>query len=145
MSYCSTGVFTADENGTLHFHTAAPPTDKEVAGLLATVRTRILRLLCRRGFIGEGRDPAAVDPLEEASPTLAGIIGASVQGRAALGRRAGHRVLRVGRDPDAPWVMSTGSRQTHLDGFDLHGNVAVGAHDRERVERLQPDYPIFGP
>jgi hypothetical protein len=130
------GVFTADEDGSLHFHTAAPPTDKEVARVLATIRTRILRLLRRRGLIGDDVDPTGVDPLEGASPTLAGIVGASVQGRTALGSRAGHRVLRLGGDPDAPWVTSTAPRQAHLDGFDLHANVALGAHDRERVERL---------
>jgi hypothetical protein len=130
------GVFTADEDDTLHFHRAVPPTDTEVATLLATIRTRIVRLLCRRGLIGEATDPTAIDPLAAASPALAEIIGASVQGRTALGARAGRRVLRLGRNPDAPWVTSTAPRQAHLDGFDLHANVAVGAHDRERVERL---------
>jgi hypothetical protein len=97
------GVFTANEDGGLHFHSAVPPTDKEVAKLLATIRTLIIRLLCRRGLIGDDR-PTRVDPLEATSPALAGIIGASVQGRTALGSRAGHRVLRLGRDPGAPWV-----------------------------------------
>jgi hypothetical protein len=127
------GLFTADEDGTLHFRTAVPPTDKEVARLVATIRTRGVRLLCRRRLIGDDIDPTAVDPLEGASPPLAGIIGASVLGRSALGSRAAHRVLRLGRDPDTPWVTSTAPRQAHLDGFDLHANVAVGAHDRERV------------
>jgi hypothetical protein len=100
------------------------------------MRTPIVRLLCRRGLVGDDTDPIAVDPLEEARSALAGIICASVQGRSALGSRAGRRVLRLGSDPDAPWVTSTTARHAHLDGFDLHGNVAVGAHDRERVEKL---------
>ena len=130
------GVFSADLGGALRFHSAVPPTDKEVARILATIRTRIVRLLCRRGLIGDETDPTAVDPLQEASSTLAGIIAASVQGRTALGSRAGRRVLRLGSDPDSPWVTSTTPRQAHLDGFDLHANVAVGPHDRERVEKL---------
>ena len=92
------GIFTANGDGTLHFQSAVPPTDEEVARLLATIRTRIVRLLCRRGLIGDDTDPTAVDPLEEASSALAGIIGASVQGRSALGSRAGRRVLRLGSD-----------------------------------------------
>jgi len=130
------GVFTADEEGALRFHNAVAPTDEEVARLLATIRRRIARLLCRRGLIGDDSDPTAMDPLEETSPALAGIIGASVQGRTALGSRAGRRVLRIGSDPDSPWVTSTAPRQAHLDGFDLHANVAVVAHDREHVEKL---------
>jgi hypothetical protein len=72
----------------------------------------------------------------EESPALAGISSASIQGRIALGPRAGARVWRVGDDPDAPWVLSTAPRHAHLAGFDLHANVAVPAADRMRLEQL---------
>jgi hypothetical protein len=49
------GVFTATPDGALQFHPVAPPSDAEVARLLATIRTRIQRLLARRGL-------AATDP-----------------------------------------------------------------------------------
>src|SRR5205823_5950576 len=81
-------------------------------------------------------DPPAVDPLAEESPALAGISSASIRGRIALGPRAGARVLQLGREPDAPWVTSRGPCQAHLEGFDLHANIAVGADDRSGVERL---------
>ena len=54
----------------------------------------------------------------------------------ALGRRAGARVWRVWEEPDAPWVLSGAPRHAHLDGFDLHANVAVPAADRARLEQL---------
>ena len=94
------------------------------------------RLLVRRGL--EPADDATVpaDPLADASPVLAGIVGASVQGRVALGPRAGARVRRLGEAPDTATVISRGPRQAHLDGFDLHANVWVSAHDRAGVERL---------
>src|SRR5262245_18998136 len=60
---------------------------------------------------------------------------AAVQGRSALGPRAGARV-RLGRVPGAPWVTTTGSRQAHLEGFDLQANVAVAAHHRDGLEQL---------
>ena len=41
----------------------------------------------------------------------------------ALGRRAGARVWRLGSEPDAPWLASTGPGQAHLDGFDLHADL----------------------
>ena len=50
--------------------------------------------------------------------------------------RAGARVLQIGRVPGAPWVTSTGTRQAHLDGFDLHANVAVAANNRDGLEQF---------
>src|SRR4029453_17166412 len=40
------------------------------------------------------------------------------------------------RVPGAPWVTTTGTRQAHLDGFDLHANVAVAAKNRDGLEQL---------
>src|SRR6266508_3110906 len=89
-----------DPAGGLTFYPAFPPTDAEVAQLLDTTRRRVGRLLRRRGLApgDEGTGPA--DPVAEASLVLAGIVGASVQGRAALGVRPGrgcraviHRIL----------------------------------------------------
>jgi len=65
-----------------------------------------------------------------------GIYGASVIGQIATGRRAGEPVLRIGRRRDAPVVALGGERQAHIDGFDLHANVAVPAGDRSRLEHL---------
>ena len=130
------GVFTVapDADG-VQFRATPPPTDAEVARLLTTIRVRILRLLMRRG-LGPDADLSRPDPLAEDSPALAGLSSASVQGRVALGPRAGRRLIALGQDPDARWVTSGGPRHAHLDGFDLHGNVAVDGEDRERLEQL---------
>src|SRR5256885_16240533 len=116
------------------FPPADPPSDEDVARLLATIRRRVLRLLARRGLAVE--DTPDVDPVAEESPALAGISSASIQGRIALGPRAGARVLQLGREADAPWVTSRGPCQAHLEGFDLHANITVAADDRAGVERL---------
>ena len=130
-------MFTATDDGGVRFHPLPAPTDEEVARVLATVATRVRRLLRRRGLeAGEGRD-LPPDPLAEESGALAAVASASVQGRVALGARAGRRVLRLGRDPDAPWITSRGPRQAHLDGFDLHADVSAPAGDRARLEHLR--------
>ena len=67
---------------------------------------------------------------------MAGIVGASVQGRVALGSRVGARVRRPGEARDTAAVTSRGPRQAHLEGFDLHANAWVSANDRAGVERL---------
>ncbi len=88
-----------------------------------------------RDVHGGGNDDAR-DPLAETPLALAGITSAAVQGRSALGPRAGARVLRIGRVPGAPWVTTAGRAQAHLDGFDLHANVAVAATNRDGLEQL---------
>ena len=104
--------------------------------MLARIAARVQRLLKRRGFEASDADLLQADPVVEYSPALAGISSASIQGRIALGPRAGGRVWRVGADPDAPWVLSTAPRHAHLVGFDLHANVEVPAADRPRLEQL---------
>jgi len=130
------GVFTEEPRGTLAFHPAPAPTDAEVAAALATIRYRVQRLLVRRGLEPADDATGPADRLADESPVLAGIVGASVQGRMALGSRAGARVRRLGDACDTATVTSRGPRQAHLDGFDLHANVWVSANDRAGVERL---------
>src|SRR2546428_2036531 len=131
------GVFYArGEGDTLDFRPLPPPTDEEVGVVLARIAARVQRLLKRRGFEASDADLLQADPVVEYSPALAGISSASIQGRIALGPRAGGRVWRVGADPDAPWVLSTAPRHAHLVGFDLHANVEVPAADRPRLVPL---------
>ena len=114
-----------------------PPSDVEVARLLAAVRGRILRLLRRHDIHLESRlDDERSDPLALDSPALAQLQGASVVGRVATGPRAGQRVLRLGSDPTAPPVTTGGPRHAHSEGFDLHANAAVRAGEDERLEKL---------
>jgi len=89
---------------------------------------------------------ALADPLADVSPVLAGLVGASVQGRVALGPCAGFRVPRLGDEPDLGHVTSRGPRQAQLDGFDLHANVWVPPNNRCRLEQrcrhlLRPHSP----
>ena len=131
------GVFATAPDGTTRFDPAPPPTDHDVARLLATIRTRILRLLRRRGVLAaDGSDDVEVDPLAVDAPVLAQLSAAAVRGRSAFGDRAGTPVLRVGHAPDAPWVWTVGPRHAHLERFDLHADRDVRAEDRLGLERL---------
>ncbi len=92
------GVFAPGADGTLRFHRLPPPSEADVARLVATIARRVERLLVRRGL---ANDADAIDPLAAESLALAGLASAAVQGRIALGPRAGARVERLGADPDA--------------------------------------------
>ena len=129
-------MFTEDPEGALAFHRAPGPSDAEVAAALATIRHRVQRLLVRHGLEPADEATGPADRLADESPVLAGIVGASVQGRVALGPRAGARVRRLGDARDTETVTSRGPRQAHLEGFDLHANVWVSANDRAGLERL---------
>ncbi len=130
------GVFAREADGTTRFHPAPPPTDREVARLLAAIRTRILRLLRRRGVLAADGADLETDPLAADAPVLAQLSAAAVRGRSAFGDRAGTPVLRVGRDPDSAWVWTVGPRHAHLERFDLHADRDVRADDRLGLERL---------
>jgi uroporphyrinogen-III synthase len=120
----------------------ALPEDTACGGRRMAERAAYLvgRLLARR-HLEPADDTAPADPLTEASPILAGLVGASVQGRVALGPRAGARVRRLGDEPDLGHVASRGPRQAPLDGFDLHANVWVPRNDRARLEAETPPLP----
>jgi hypothetical protein len=132
------GVFEEQPDGSRRFvPLREPPSDVEVARLLATVRCRIIRLLRRHDIDLEdssGDGPSDLLALE--SPVVAQIQGASVLGRVATGPRAGQRVLRLGSGPTSPVVTTGGPRHAHIEGFDLHANTAVGAGANARLENL---------
>jgi hypothetical protein len=89
------GVYVED-GVALRFHACDPPTDDEMDRLLKTIERRLDRLLARRGVVDAVGDDAGADRWGEEAPVLAGIAAASVQGRLALGERAGAAVRRGG-------------------------------------------------
>ena len=54
----------------------------------------------------------------------------------AWGERRGQKVERIGQYQHTQWTPPKGARCAYLDGFSLHANVAIGAHDREGLEHL---------
>jgi len=130
------GVFVRSPGGRLAFHAACGPSDAEVAEMLTRIRRRVGRLLRRRGLAPDADGMGGADPVAEVSLALASIVGASVQGRVALGVRAGAPVRRLGGRSSQPRDRARGPRHAHLDGFDLHANVWVGPTDRARLEQL---------
>jgi hypothetical protein len=64
--------------------------------VLGTIRRRAERLLRPPGLKPDAAETGRDDPVAGTSRALAGILGASVQGRVALGARAGAPVRRLG-------------------------------------------------
>ena len=130
------GVFGHDATG-LRFYPAAALDAADVDEVLATVEAYLQRLLPPQGLEETDAGGSTVDEWAEEAPVLAGLAAASVQGRVALGSRAGARVRRGGASlaavTDPPWL---GPCQARHNGFDLHAALCVPAGRRDRLERV---------
>ncbi len=130
------GVFVSDGSG-VRFRPLASLVSLDVADVLATIARGVRRLLSRRG-VGDdaGATDAALDPWADTAPVLAGVAAASVQGRVALGPRAGQTLRRRGDPPEqtAAWAL----RPCHArqEGFDLQATVRIPAGHRDTLERI---------
>jgi hypothetical protein len=114
------------------FNALPPPSDDDVAELCRTIRDRTLRLLQRRGLL-ETEEP---EDSQEEPALLSALAAASVQGRVALGERAGRAVLRIGSGPVREVCVVAGALCAELDGFSLHARVRTSRGERDRLERL---------
>ena len=126
------GVYTrATPTARPRFHRLPPPTDADIAALLTRLHRRVRRLLVRRGRLAE--DDAGSDPFAAQEPLFAQTVAASLQGRVALGARAGQPVRRLRSAADA---TAGGPRCARLEGFSLHADVAVPARRRDQLEQV---------
>ena len=116
------GVFTNDA-GAVRFHPGAPLTREDVAGVVVRIARRVTRLE-RRGLGGRAEDGEAADRWSEEAPLLAAVAAASVDGRVALGPRAGARVRRCGDPPEEVAPTTPGPCHGRADGFDLHAGLS---------------------
>jgi hypothetical protein len=109
-------------------------TDADVQQLVARIRDRVRRALRKAGqWMDPGEAGDGADA--ESGELLPGLAAAAVQGRAALGERAGQQDGRVGRDGrNEPFVK--GPLCAEMDGLSLHAGTWVGPRDREGLEKL---------
>ena len=106
---------------------------RDVGELVEWIRDRVLRALRRLGKWPDEGEELEVGGEEE--QLLLALGSAAVQGRAALGGRAGERDARPGRGSrDEPYVKAPLCAE--VDGFSLHAGVVVPGYDRERLEKL---------
>jgi hypothetical protein len=129
------GVFTND-GGVVRFHPVRRLTREDVAEVVALVARRVTRVVERRGLAGRAEDGEASDPWSDEAPVLAAVAAASVEGRAALGPRAGARVRKCGDPPEEVMPVTLRPCHAHAGGFDLHAGLVVRAGQRDRLERV---------
>jgi hypothetical protein len=129
------GVFVLDE-GVVQFHPMRRLTREDVAGVVVLIAHRVTRLLERRGLTRGAESGEPPDLWSEEAPVLAAVAAASVEGRVALGPRAGARVRRCGDPPEEVTPTTLGPCHANAGGFDLHAGLMTRPGQRDRLERL---------
>jgi hypothetical protein len=125
------GIFHDPEPGGPAVFVPLPaPHRDELARIVVRIRVRVLRLLRRAGL-----DPEQVEEQDAQGDLLSQWQAASLQGRIAVGQRAGWRVVRVGAQPVAVPPLGKGLC-ADVDGYNLHAGVHVAAGQRPRLESL---------
>ena len=94
------------------------------------------RLLERCGLAVGAESCGVPDLWSEEASVLAAAATASVEGRLALGPRAGARVRPRSDPPEEVAPMTPGPCHAHVAGFDLHAGLVTRAGERDRLERL---------
>jgi hypothetical protein len=97
------------------FHRLPPPTDADILALLTRLHHRVRRLLARRDRLPESQ---ATDRFAAQEPLLATAVAAALQGRVALGPRAGQplRRLRSAAAHAAPGLRASACTPTSPSG-----------------------------
>ena len=97
-------------------------TDADVVGLVRAISDRVLRLLRRLGKWPAVGEAAAAVADGDATDLMLELGAAAVQGRTALGERAGAMDARVGRGTRREPLVK-GPLCADVDGFSLHAAV----------------------
>jgi hypothetical protein len=110
--------------------------------VVADTPGRVARALESAGLAPDA-DSDEADPLAREDPLLAALYAASVQGRVAIGARAGERTTRLGVAIGASAFATQPSASCAvLGGMSLHAGVSIAADDREGLARYVMRPPI---
>ena len=132
------GSYQEDPSGTHRFSRGSIPCNQDIENLVEEISSRVIRLLRRRGFLGEASEDPKPDPLFEEEPAYASCMSASVQNRIALGLRKGKSVRFIGSGfgYEGEQAFLKSSRCVQVNGFSLHANVVIRWHRRDQLEKL---------
>jgi hypothetical protein len=114
-------------------HEDDPLEDRDVERIVATIRSRVLRLLRRRGLWSDDEHDADGDL--DPSP-LTQITAAAVQGKLAFDPTPGAPAPRLRQTPDPRSSRTKKKLCAECDGFTLHAGVCIPGYARERLEKL---------
>jgi len=114
-----------------------PPTDAEIAGMVVTLASRVIRFLKKKGYFQDEVDSAVPDEEINQGELLPELQAASVQSRIAMGERKGQRVRRMGAAEFTDFQAELkGPLCAVTQGFSLHAEVYCAPWERDKLEKL---------
>ena len=121
------GVFSDNGGDTLTFHPLPPPSDDDVRGVATRTASRVLKKITAM------RDDLADDPDEAGalSAALMDAVSPPVLRRLSLMSR-----MQQAGDTSFEHPSRGSERCAMVQGYSVHANVAIKAHDRAGLEKL---------
>ena len=107
------------------------PKDQDIEALLIKIKTRVNRILSKRGILDD------LD-LEELDPELNSGKDYHAQSVLNLVDEEGRfqRPTEIGKKYDPPFEILRGNKCGYLDGFSLHANSRIPSHARGGLEKM---------
>ena len=135
------GVYVERPDGTLRFRWVKAPTSAELTRLTQTLALRVGRYLERQGLLERDAENSYLAGDDLKAGPMEQLLGSSITYRIAVGPQQGRKVFTLQTLPacDEPFDDGVGK----VAGFSLHAGVAARADQRQKLERLQPNYIIF--
>ncbi|MCZ7680800.1 MAG: transposase [Sandaracinaceae bacterium] len=127
------GVYVRDAEGELIFHPLPAPSAEEVAQVAAWTHAGIVRVLERHGRSLDGQGDTPHEGASE-EPVLAACYAASASDMQLLGAAPGQRTAKLVRPVRV--LPAANEPLAEVGGVNVHANVAAGARDHPRRERL---------
>ena len=125
------GYFATDpKTGAVRFFRDAGPSTAEVGAVVLRIAERAEKWLAQQGF-GPDDDAQEEEDPDDALPLMQ---AASIQGRLALGPRAGRKAQTTQVVGGRRWELPP--RCATADGYCVHAGVVIGARNRSGLERL---------
>ncbi len=114
------------------FHKIRPPTTDDIKEVVTKLRIRVLRALEKRGDIEGFNVNEAEDEMSQSFPGMAESLSSSIQ----LKNNQGKKIDKLGQYFNPGWQPKEGERCAYDEGFSLHANTSIRAHDREKLENI---------
>jgi len=141
------GAFEKKTTNRQKFYVAEAPSDENIVELLSGIMKKIYKYLIKKGYLSEvdgdifqeTTDGLFISDADEDVHLPA--MTASVSSKIAFGINAGHSVMRLKDGMGRIWPSDCGGeiigeKCAAVNGFTLHANTAIKAHQRDRLEKL---------
>jgi hypothetical protein len=126
------GVYQKHRDGVIRFRRGGAPTTEEVEEVAVRIAERVEAWLSSQGYCAEDEAGADVEP----DDGQALLLAASLEGRAAVGDRAGRRVRAQRFEVLGGRVHRLPRQCAMSEGYTVHAGVVVGAQNQAGKERL---------